>query len=113
MPEGPQPDFGLYLLGDPPPATDWPQRWVRWPDMWLPADRAEAADAIREAWQRCAVERVEVACHGGQGRTGTVLACIAVLDGVPAREAVRFVRDNYSPRAVETPWQRWFVRRFG
>jgi hypothetical protein len=31
---------------------------------------------------------------------------------MPAREAVAFVRQNYHPRAVETPWQRRYVRRF-
>jgi protein-tyrosine phosphatase len=55
---------------------------------------------------RAAYERVEVACSGGLGRTGTALACLAVLDGVPAGDAVAFVRGQYHPRAVETPWQR-------
>jgi protein-tyrosine phosphatase len=55
---------------------------------------------------------VEVACGGGRGRTGTALACLAVLDGVPAHEAVGYVRAHYDARAVETPWQRRYVRRF-
>ena len=29
-----------------------------------------------------------------------------------AGDAVTFVREHYHPRAVETPWQRRFVRRF-
>jgi protein-tyrosine phosphatase len=70
------------------------------------------AAALREAWARAETERVEVACAGGQGRTGTALACLAVLDGVPGRLAVAYVRDHYSPRAVETPGQRRFVYRF-
>ncbi len=40
------------------------------------------------------------------GRTGTALASIVVLDGVPACEAVLYVRKHCDPRAVETPWQR-------
>lgn len=48
----------------------------------------------------------------GRGRTGTALACIAVLDGVAPQQAVAFVREHYDPRAVETPWQRRYVRRF-
>lgn len=68
--------------------------------------------AFREAWERSAGERVEVACWGGVGRTGTALACLAILDGVPAAEAVAFVREQYRPRAVETPWQRRFVTQF-
>lgn len=56
---------------------------------------------------------MEVACHGGVGRTGTALACLAVLDGVPPGEAVAYVREHYARRAVETPWQRRYVSRFG
>jgi hypothetical protein len=106
------PAFGLYLQGAAPPAPAWPWRWVRWPDWWLPADRADARDALVDLWRRAEVERVEVACTGGRGRTGTALACLAVLDGVPAQDAVAYVRRHYSRRAVETPWQRGYVRRF-
>lgn len=112
LPPGQAPTFGLYLLGAEPPPVDWPSRWVRWPDFRLPADRADAVDALREAWERAPAERVEIACGGGRGRTGTALACLAVLDGVPADEAVGYVRVRYDRRAVETPWQRRFVSRF-
>ncbi len=106
------PQFGLYLLGEPPAATDWPARWLRWPDFRLPSDRSEARAAFREVWERAVTERVELACHGGVGRTGTALACVAVIDGVPAASAVAWVRAHYDPRAVETPWQRRYVARF-
>ena len=58
------------------------------------------------------VERVEIACAGGRGRTGTALACLAVLDGLPGREAIAYVRSHYEQRAVETRWQRRFVTSF-
>jgi protein-tyrosine phosphatase len=109
LPQGPVPDFAVYLLGRRPAPTPWDQRWVRWPDFWLPANHVEAVDALREAWLRAESERVEVACMGGHGRTGTALACIAVMDGVPPGQAVSFVRDRYGP-AVETPWQHWYIR---
>lgn len=112
LPDGPPPTFALYLLGKPPPEVAWESKWLRWPDFRLPADRAAAAEALREAWTRAEHERVEVACAGGHGRTGTALACIAILDGVPAAEAVAYVRAHYAQRAVETPWQRRYVRRF-
>ncbi|MGR8008836.1 protein-tyrosine phosphatase family protein [Streptomyces hypolithicus] len=112
LPAGPTPAFALYLLGHPPPTVPWDARWLRWPDFWLPSDRAGALEALRVAWARAGGERVEIACAGGQGRTGTALACLAVLDGVPRREAVAYVREHYAPRAVETPWQRRFVARF-
>lgn len=111
-PDGPEPTFGVYLLGKEPPPTSWEARWVRWPDFRLPRDRDDAIAALREAHERAATERVEVACGGGVGRTGTALACLAVLAGVPADEAVAHIRAGYRPRAVETPGQRRFVRSF-
>jgi len=102
----------LYLQGKQPPVVAWPSRWLRWPDWRLPADPAEARQALADLWQRAALECVEVACSGGRGRTGTALACLAILDGVPAADAVGYVRQHYNPRAVETPWQRRFVARF-
>jgi protein-tyrosine phosphatase len=55
---------------------------------------------------------VEIACMGGRGRTGTALACLAVLDGVHPDVAVAYVRERYSPKAVETPWQKKYVEKF-
>jgi protein-tyrosine phosphatase len=111
-PEGPSPSFAVYLLGDEPAEVGWETRWVRWPDFGLPADPAAAREAFEEAWTRAQTERVEIACAGGQGRTGTALACLAVLDGVPNKEAVQYVRTHYSQGAVETPWQERFVANF-
>jgi hypothetical protein len=76
------------------------------------ADPAALRAALSEAWERADRERVEVGCMGGRGRTGTGLACIAVLDGVPADEAVEYVRRHYHPDAVETAEQRRFVAEF-
>ncbi|MFJ4714422.1 protein phosphatase [Streptomyces sp. NPDC088785] len=112
LPAGPRPAYGIHLLGRRPPPVDWESAWLRWPDFRLPADRRLAREVLADAWRRCADERVELACAGGRGRTGTALACLAVLDGVPAREAVAYVRRHYHPHAVETPWQKRYVRRF-
>ncbi|POX47481.1 protein phosphatase [Streptomyces sp. Ru71] len=111
-PAAPKPSYGVYLLGRRPPEVPWESRWLRWPDFRLPADRAQARTVLTEAWERAAHERVELACGGGRGRTGTALSCLAVLDGVPAEEAVAYVRTHYDRRAVETPWQRRYVRGF-
>jgi protein-tyrosine phosphatase len=103
-------DFALLLADGPVP--DWPYRRIRWPDFWIPTDQDDALDALREAHRRAlAGERVEIACRGGVGRTGTALAALAVLDGLSPRAAVPWVRSAYHPRAVETPWQRWWLRR--
>jgi len=102
-------DFALVLADGPAPG--WAHRRIRWPDFWVPMDRADALDALHEAHRRAlAGERVEVACHGGVGRTGTALAALAILDGIPASESVAWVREHYNPRAVETPWQRRWLR---
>ncbi|WP_425423370.1 protein-tyrosine phosphatase family protein [Shimazuella kribbensis] len=109
---GPQPTFALYLLGHRPSPVAWENRWIHWPDFWLPINRDTTAEALREAWERAEFERVEIACGGGNGRTGTALACLAVIDGVPNHQAVAYIRQHYAPHAVETPWQRRFVSRF-
>jgi protein-tyrosine phosphatase len=108
-PAGPDPEFGVYLLGRQPSAVAWEWQWVRWPDFRLPRNPSVLRGALIEIRDRAAQERVEIACGGGRGRTGTALACLAVLDGVPADEAVAYVRKHYDRRAVETPWQRRFV----
>jgi protein-tyrosine phosphatase len=105
-----QADFALLLASGPEPA--WPHRRLRWPDFWLPLDHADAMAALREAHQRAyAGERVEVVCRGGVGRTGTALAALAMLDGLGPEAAVDWVRSAYHRRAVETPWQRRWLRR--
>lgn len=108
------PDRALYLGSrhrDHRP--EWPHEWLDWPDFWVPKDPGKAVAAIRALHSAAAAgERVEVACGGGIGRTGTVVACLAVLAGVAPGEAVAWTRRHYHRRAVETPWQRRWVRRF-
>jgi hypothetical protein len=112
LPDGPLPERALHLAGREPPPAPWPTAWLHWPDLRLPADGEKARRALRDLWRRSPDERVEVACGGGRGRTGTALACLAVLDGVPGDQAVAYVRSLYDRRAVETPWQRRYVLRF-
>lgn len=106
------PQFALYLTGRRPPDADWAASWVRWPDFWLPSDPEAARTALSQAWERAGAERVEIACGGGRGRTGTALACLARLDGLSAPDAIAYIRAHYHRGAVETPWQRRFVSRF-
>ncbi len=102
-------DFAL-VLGDSPLPT-WPHRHIRWQDFWIPNDRVQALDGLHEALRRAHDgERVEVICSGGIGRTGTALAALAILDGLSPNQAVTWIRDNYNRRAVETPWQRRWLR---
>ena len=112
LPPGPVPGIGVYLLRDEPPPTAWPSTWIPWRDFGLPSDSEATQQALREAWVRSAHHRVEIACRGGRGRTGTALACLAVIDGVRPADAIAYVREHYDRRAVETPWQRRFVEHF-
>ncbi len=106
--------FGLYL--DPAWCPSWPAEIIKWKDHDIPQFPAQAANQIRAAFVRAkGGEHVEVGCIGGLGRTGTVLACMAVLAGVPPEEAVGWVRKKYDPCAVETcgqkGWVAWFAQR--
>jgi hypothetical protein len=104
------PDFGVYLDGrwDPP----WPHGSIAWPDFGVPDERGAATASLQDALDRArSGERVEIGCLGGHGRTGTALACLAVLAGHPADDAVAWVRRTYCDRAVETDEQADFVRR--
>ncbi len=112
LPPGPSPDLGIYLLGRAPAPPPWESRWVRWRDFSLPADPVAFRAVLTEAWERSVTERIEFACRGGTGRTGTALACLAVLDGVPADEAVACGRAGYRPQAVETRGQAAYVANF-
>ena len=112
--DDPTPDFGLYLDGCWAGAGDWERELLDWPDYGLPADTEVADRAIEGAFDRArSGERVEVGCVGGIGRTGTVLACMAILAGVAAVDARAWVRANYRADAVETEPQHAFVLEFG
>jgi hypothetical protein len=102
------PDFGVYL--DPRWDPPWPHEHVDWPDFGVPADVDALLEALRRAAGRAQRgERVEIGCLGGHGRTGTALACLAILAGVPPAGAVAWVRTTYCVQAVETDEQRALV----
>jgi hypothetical protein len=103
--------WGLYM--DPYWAPTWPARMLPWENMALPHDFDEAIDAIYQSHDIIYGKgMVEVGCQGGIGRTGVVIACWAILDGVEPNDAVPWVRREYLVRAVETPIQEWWVDWF-
>ena len=53
LPEGPAPTFALHLLGHEPPLVAWEARWLRWPDFWLPSDRAAAGGGAARGMGAC------------------------------------------------------------
>lgn len=106
------PAFGLYL--DERWGPPWPHAHIDWPDFGLPTDPDRFTAALQDLLARARRgDRVELGCLGGHGRTGTALACLAVLTGTPPPDAVAWARANYCPRAVETPAQEAFVMAFG
>ena len=113
-PDKPGRDYGFY------PDASWHPMWnadvIDWEDFSLPADAEATAEAICKTFNRAKHgARVEVGCIGGLGRTGTVLACMAILAGIEPTQAVQWVRDHYDPAAMETPeqeaWVLWFAGR--
>lgn len=108
------PDFALYLDGAWRP--DSMAIMLPWQDYGLPlVSDAFAEYAIKEAfsWAKAGAF-VELGCIGAHGRTGAVLACMAVLADPELQpdEAVQFVRTAYCQHAIETREQEWFVARF-
>jgi hypothetical protein len=102
------PDYGLYF------APQWQPPWIHqnldWPDLGVPDDADLLLAALNSLLDRSrSGERVEVGCIGGHGRTGTALACLAILTGVPPDQAVAWVRANYCGEAVESAEQEAFI----
>jgi hypothetical protein len=110
-----QPDYAVYLdeRWNDDAEVQWPYRLIAWPDFGVPENESELFEVILDIHARASSgEIVEIACYGGLGRTGTVLSCLAVCAGVPLRDAVEWVRNNYDQRAVETEEQRQIVEAF-
>lgn len=109
--DDPAPQFGLYL--DDVWSPSCLSYVLAWPDMNIPKFKDVACHAIVDTFNKARLGMfVEVGCIGGHGRTGTVLACMASLAGVPWDECVAWVKENYCPKAVETAEQEWFVDFF-
>lgn len=107
-----EPTFGLYLddRWQPP----WLHARIEWPDFGVPTDIPRLRTALLDLLDRARRDEVvEIGCLGGHGRTGTALACLAVLTGTPAEDAVAWVRTSYCEKAVETEQQEAFVLQFG
>ena len=105
--------YGLYLDARWQPT--WPADLIAWRDFGLPEHPEVAARQITAAFARArGGELVEVGCLGGSGRTGTVLACMAVIAGIQPTKGVAWVRATYRADAVETSeqeeWVRWFAQ---
>lgn len=84
------------------------------PDMGVPSNPSRFSGMIE--WlsvQLIAGKKVHVGCIGGHGRTGMVLAALAATM-LKRTDAIKYVRENYCHKAVETEKQvQFLVKHFG
>lgn len=81
-------------------------------DFSVPDNNEKLNEAIINILQEMIEKKntVYMGCFGGVGRTGLVLACIA--KSLDIENPISYVRENYSPRSVETDEQANFVQNF-
>lgn len=84
------------------------------PDFGLPDEAglrvilAQMLEAMRAAPDGA----YHIGCKAGIGRTGTVMACLAIMAGAVEGDPVAWLRAAYFQGAIETPAQEAFVRGF-
>ncbi len=113
----PVPDAGVYLYADwakklssfmgcgmaTPTKGPWPFIVAAWPDMGVMSaeDEKKLVDTTEKLVRQG--KTVEIACMGGHGRTGTLLAMLKVrLGGMGANAAIKAVREEYCEKTVES-----------
>lgn len=113
----PVPDVGVYLYADwgkklspfmgcgmaTPTKGPWPFIVAAWPDMGVMSaeDEGKLVDTTEKLVRQG--KKVEIACMGGHGRTGTLLAMLKVrIGGMKANAAIKAVRDEYCEKTVES-----------
>lgn len=84
------------------------------PDYGVPDEAAlRAVLAQMLAAMRAAPDGAyHIGCKAGIGRTGTVMACLAIMADAVEGDPVAWLRAAYNAEAIETPAQEDFVRRF-
>lgn len=111
------PDAGIYLYHGwantlspftgcgmaTPSKWVWPFLVADWPDMGvMDEEDTKALLKVTEGLIKKG-KTVEIACMGGHGRTGTLLAMLKVrLGGMGAKAAILAVRDEYCDKTVES-----------
>jgi len=84
------------------------------PDFGLPDEAPLRAvlTQMLEAMRAAPADAYHIGCKAGIGRTGTVMACLAIMAGAAEGDPVAWLRAGYNQAAIETPAQEDFVRRF-
>lgn len=87
--------------------------WMPIPDGEAPSSFEVTSRLVATVLDRLAAGRtVIVHCHGGIGRSGTIVACALVAAGVEPARAVEVVREARAGAAT-APGQEQFVHEFG
>ena len=84
------------------------------PDYGVPDEaglRAILAQML-EVMRAAPNDAYHIGCKAGIGRTGTVMACLAIMAGAVEGDPVAWLRAAYFQGAIETPGQEAFVRGF-
>lgn len=85
--------------------------WLPIDDFSVPRDRDDVVAAIKETVAAAIDgEVVYAGCMGGWGRTGLFMALVAKAVG--HEDPISYVRQMYTPRAVETKEQERYVEEF-
>ena len=102
-------DFGICVRRERVPATADVVLPIA--DFSVPTDDDAVVAALSDAIDALlAGKRVYVGCMGGWGRTGLFFALLAKAAGVA--DPVAYVRQTYTPHAVETASQQRYVADF-
>jgi len=88
-------------------------RYLHIPVPDFQAPEMDQADQFVQFVRGCRNEgaQVGVHCRGGYGRTGTLIACYLVAQGMTAVEAINLVRLR-RPGSIETAGQEQFIAQF-
>ena len=118
----PMPELGVYLtyswasklsyfisagkIEGPKEDLLWPYVAADWPDMGSLPNLELASLLAFTTTEIKKGKRVEIACFGGHGRTGTFIAMLRVILGkMKAADAINTLRDDYCNHAVEAQKQ--------
>lgn len=92
--------------------NDYPYIVINWSDMGV-IPLTDFSEIV--AWCMTQIkhgEQLDIACVGGHGRTGTLLAGILVFQNYTADEAIEKVRKDHCNKAIETIAQEQLIKQY-